>query len=85
MERNWAGNHAYGARILHRPAGVDEVRELAAACERIRVLGTRHSFTAIADSEELMLLDALPAEVRVDHARSVVSAAGGDSYGALAA
>ena len=55
MERNWAGNHAYGARILHRPAGVDEVRELAAACERIRVLGTRHSFTAIADSEELML------------------------------
>ena len=85
VERNWAGNHAYGARILHRPAGVEEVRELAAARERIRVLGTRHSFTAIADSEELMLLDALPAEVRVDHARGVVSVAGGVSYGALAA
>ena len=85
MERNWAGNHAYGARVLHRPGGVEEVRELAAGRERIRVLGTRHSFTAIADSEELMLLDALPAEVRVDHARGVVSVAGGVSYGALAA
>ena len=83
VEQNWAGNHAYGARVLHRPGSLEEVRELAAARQRIRVLGTRHSFTAIADSEELMLLDALRGG-RVDHARGVVSVAGGISYGALA-
>ena len=84
MERNWAGNHAYGARALHRPGSVEEVRELAATRPRIRVLGTRHSFTALADADELMLLDGLPAEPTVDHERSTVSVPGGLSYGALA-
>ena len=84
MERNWAGNHAYGARALHRPGSLEEVRELAASRPRIRVLGTRHSFTAIADSDELMSLERLPADVAVDRGRGTVAFAAGLRYGDLA-
>jgi hypothetical protein len=65
-ETNWAGNHTYRAAALHRPASVDQVRELVAGASRLRVLGSRHSFTDIADSEVLLSLDGLPAEVAVD-------------------
>jgi xylitol oxidase len=84
VERNWAGNHAYAARALHRPASLEELQELVARSPRIRVLGTRHSFNAIADSDELVSLERLPAEVTADPAAGTVSVPGGMSYGALA-
>ena len=81
---NWGGNYAYGAGRLHRPASVEEVQEIVADAPRLRVLGSRHSFTAIADSAELLSLDALPADVTVDHSARTVSVGAGVSYGALA-
>ena len=84
MERNWAGNHAYAARALHRPGTLEELQELVAGAPRIRVLGTRHSFNAIADSDELVSLAGLPAGVTADRASGTVSVPGGMSYGALA-
>jgi xylitol oxidase len=83
VERNWAGNHAYGARKLHRPGTVEELQELIASAPRIRVLGTRHSFHAIADSDELVSLERLPADVSVCDA--TVTCPGAMTYGALAA
>lgn len=83
-ETNWAGNHIYGAAALHRPATLDQVRELVAGAGRLRVLGSRHSFNDIADSAELLSLDGLPAEVAVDHAAGTVSFAAGLRYGELA-
>ena len=82
--RNWAGSHEYRARALHRPATLDEVRAIVARAPRVRVLGSRHSFTDIADSEELIALDGLPAAVAVDRAAGTASAAAGMTYGALA-
>src|SRR5215211_5920527 len=84
VERNWAGNHAYGARELHRPATLEELQELVASSSRIRVLGTRHSFNAIADSEALVSLERLPADVTADREAGAISLPGGMSYGALA-
>lgn len=84
MERNWAGNHAYGARELHRPATLEQLQELIAGAPRIRALGTRHSFNAIADSDELVSLQGLPDDIAVDHAAGTVALAGGVSYGTLA-
>ena len=81
---NWGGNYAYRAGSLHRPESVEEVQEIAAAAPHLRVSGSRHSFTAIGDSAVLLSLDALPADVIVDHAASTVSFCGGVSYGALA-
>jgi xylitol oxidase len=85
VERNWAGNHAYGERKLHRPATLEELRERIAAAPRIRVLGTRHAFNAITDSEELVSVDRLPAEVEHDSDAGTVRVSAGMRYGTLAA
>jgi alditol oxidase len=84
VEHNWAGNYAYRARALHRPRSIAEVQELVAAAPRVRVLGTRHSFSAIADSEELIVLDGLPLEFTVDCPPGTFSFPAGLSYGAVA-
>jgi alditol oxidase len=49
------------------------------------VLGSRHSFNDIADADELLSLDWLPAGVAVDHAAGTVSCSGAVRYGELAA
>ena len=48
VERNWAGNHAYRARI-ERPRSVAELQEVVAREPRVRALGSRHSFTDVTD------------------------------------
>ncbi len=84
MERNWAGNHTYRAARLHRPGTLERLREIVAGAPRVHVLGSRHSFTDVADSAELIALDELPADVRVDHAAGTVSFGAGLRYGELA-
>ena len=86
---NWAGNYRYGARSLHRPSSLDRLREIVSAAPSVHVLGSRHSFNAIADAEELISLealhseDALPADVLVDHDARTVSFGAGLKYGEL--
>lgn len=81
--RNWAGNFTYGASRLHRPASLEEVQELVAAAPRVRVLGSRHSFTGIADSTELLSLEAVTGTVDVSADRRTVTVDGGVRYGQL--
>jgi alditol oxidase len=81
---NWAGNFTYGARKLHRPATLEQLQEIVASAPRIRVLGSRHSFTDIGDSRELLTLDGLSADVVVDHAAGTVAFAANLRYGELA-
>lgn len=49
----------------------------------VHVLGSRHSFNGIADAEELISLEALPANVVVDHETQTVTFGGGVEYGEL--
>jgi alditol oxidase len=79
---NWAGNYAYRASRLHRPASLDEVRAIAARARRLRVVGSRHSFTGIGDADELMTLGSLPADVEMGE--GTVSFAAGMTYAELA-
>ena len=81
-ETNWAGNHTYAAARIHRPASVDELAELVAGAERIRVLGSRHAFNDIADADELVSLDGLPAAIEVGD--DWVACGGAVRYGELA-
>jgi xylitol oxidase len=83
-ERNWAGNHAYGPGPLRRPTTVEQVRDIVASTARVRVLGSRHSFTDIADSDELITLEGLPADVQVDRAAGTVTFGAALAYGHLA-
>jgi alditol oxidase len=83
-EVNWAGTHAYRATRIHRPSTVEELQEIVARAPRIRVLGSRHSFSDVADSAELVSLEGLPADIVVDRDRMTVSVGAGVRYGELA-
>ncbi|OLF05578.1 hypothetical protein BLA60_35460 [Actinophytocola xinjiangensis] len=84
MERNWAGNLTYRATRLETPTSIDELRQLVAETPRIRALGSRHSFSDVADTPAVLVsLAELPGTVTVDGDRVTVPAA--TSYGDLAA
>ncbi|TCC27156.1 D-arabinono-1,4-lactone oxidase [Kribbella speibonae] len=46
---NWAGNISF-ASALQRPRSIAELQDLVGRSEKVRVLGTGHSFNRIADS-----------------------------------
>ncbi|MCT7356845.1 FAD-binding protein [Streptomyces sp. 15-116A] len=85
--RNWAGNITYTAKELHRPRSLTALRALVADSARVRVLGSGHSFNAIAEpgAEGVLLsLADLPTEVDVDAAARTVRVGGGVRYAELA-
>jgi xylitol oxidase len=83
--RNWAGNHTYGAQRVHHPTSVDALRDIVAAGDRVRALGTRHAFSDLADTTgDLVSTQDLPPEIGIDAERRSVRVAGGVSYGVLA-
>jgi xylitol oxidase len=81
---NWAGNVAFGAARIHQPTSVEELQQIVAAAPRIRVLGSGHSFNAIADSAELVCLRGLAGHVEIDRAAGTVTCPAGLTYGELA-
>jgi alditol oxidase len=81
---NWSGNYVYGASALHRPRMLGELQGLVASARALRALGSRHSFTSLADSAELVALDGLPGHIEVDRAGQTVTAPGSTTYAALA-
>jgi xylitol oxidase len=83
-EANWAGNYRYRARAIHRPATLEQLRELLSGGRRMRVLGSRHSFSDIADSDELVSLERIERGTVVDRSAMTVSLGGATTYGELA-
>ena len=81
---NWAGYHEYAATVLHRPRSLEELSDLVARTPRIRALGSRHSFSDLADAPELVSLDAMPPDIRIDPETETVSFSAGLRYGDLA-
>ena len=75
---NWARNVAFTARRYHAPTSVEELCDLVHSSPKVRVIGARHSFSTIADSDgDLVTLEHLPSVLELDpEARAVtVSAA----------
>ena len=83
--RNWAGNLMYrAARVVH-PATIDGLQQVLAAGGPVRVLGTRHSFNDLADTEgTLIATDRLPVHVDTSSGPGGVRLLGGLRYGDLA-
>jgi alditol oxidase len=81
--KNWAGNYTYRAQKLHQPSTIEQVQEIIANAPGVRVLGSRHSFNDIADSSELITLEAMPMDVVVDHEADTVSFNAALKYGEL--
>lgn len=85
MRTNWAGNYSYRATGLHRPGTVAEVQAMVRQARNLRVLGTRHSFNDIADTDGIQLsLEGLDRVVAIDPGRRRVTVDGGIRYGELA-
>ena len=53
--RNWAGNVHYAARAFHEPTTLDELRRLVAGSDRLRAVGSGHSFTPVCASEDTLV------------------------------
>lgn len=82
---NWSASLRYGARALHAPRDLDELRRLVAGSRRIRALGTRHSFSPIADTDgDLVTLEGMPRDVEIDERAGTVTVPAALRYGDLA-
>jgi len=81
---NWAGNITFGARRLHRPRALAELREIIAAGGPLRILGSGHSFNRMADTAgDLVSLLGMPRIVEIAADRRTVRVDGGIRYGEL--
>ena len=82
---NWAGNIEFSAAELRGPASVAELQEIVAGAERVRALGSGHSFNRIADTGGVLVsTSGLPPVIDIRPEQSVVRVAGGIRYGELA-
>ncbi|CAL4861208.1 FAD-binding protein [Microbacterium sp. MM2322] len=82
---NWSRNIRYSAARLVAPRTVDELREVVAASDSVKALGSRHSFTRIADTGGTLVSTAeLDLPIQVDAAHKRVRVGGGVRYGELA-
>lgn len=82
---NWAGNIAYAAERLVAPRTLDELVEVVTSTPKVRVLGSRHSFSPIADTDGVLVsLAALDGAPQIDSACGTVRVPGGLRYGDLA-
>ncbi len=90
---NWAGNLAYAARELIAPRSLDELADALTragdAGHRVRVLGSRHSFNDIADTDGVLIsLAQLSGDdggaARPELDGEIVRVPGGMRYGELA-
>lgn len=85
FETNWAGNHRYRAKRFARPGNVDELAALLTSSPAVRLIGSRHSFNDIADSDDLVISTAgLPSDISIDAGARAVTVGAGVRYGDLA-
>ncbi len=82
---NWSRYYEYGASVLHRPTNLEELSKIVERAPRIRALGSRHSFSGIADSDVLVTLQDMPRDIRIDEETETVSFGAGIRYGELGA
>ena len=84
MIANWAGNVRFQPRRMHRPRSMDELRRALHGHERVRVVGSAHSFTDVADTEGVLIdLAEMPRGLDVDSAGRRARVSGGWTYGDL--
>ncbi|RCG24982.1 FAD-binding protein [Sphaerisporangium album] len=78
---NWAGNVAFRAERVERPSSLEELRALVARSGKVRVLGSGHSFTRIADTPGVLVsLDGLPMGIEIDEDGTGVRVTGSVRY-----
>lgn len=81
---NWSGNYSYQAPTVAYPTSIEELQSLVREAKKVRALGSRHSFNAIADSDEVLIsLEKLPRQVEIDAEKGTVTFTGNMTYAEL--
>ncbi len=81
---NWAGNLTYSTDNLHQPKTVAKAQQTIRDCNKLRALGTRHSFNTIADSTANQVnLNKFDQAMSVNAEEQTVTVDAGVSYGHL--
>lgn len=81
---NWAGNLKYSSKTRLFPNDLEELRGIVTSNEKIKVIGSRHSFNEIADSLHLhVCTERLNNILNIDEENLQVTIEGGVLYGDL--
>jgi len=80
----WAGTHTFRAHRLHTPSAIEEAADVIANSDRVRAVGTRHSFNDIADGAAMISMLDIEPGLSLDTEARTVWVAGGTRYGELA-
>lgn len=84
ITHNWAKHVAFGAASMHFPRTVADVQEIVRSSAKVRAVGARHSFNAIADTTgALISLRALERRIDIDAQARTVTVDGGITYAEL--
>lgn len=82
--RNWAGHFTFGAGRFHAPTNVADIQRIVHDARKLRVVGSRHSFNTIADTDgDLLSLRQLKRRIDIDSAARTVTIDGGVTYADL--
>lgn len=82
---NWAGNLEYGTGRLHSASDQEDLRRFVRANSKFKVLGTKHCFNDIADTDtQFLSLRSMDKIVSIDTEKKFVTIEAGMAYGQLA-
>jgi alditol oxidase len=82
--KNWAGSFEYSTGNVHYPETTEQLQDIILRCDRLRPLGSRHSFNRIADSKQnLVSMQAFNKVVSLDKNLNTITVEGGIKYGEL--
>ncbi|GAB3292719.1 FAD-binding protein [Pseudoclavibacter terrae] len=82
---NWAGSLTYTAREIVAPASIAEVASAVAEADQVHALGTRHSFSDVADAAGVLIdLSRIPLDLVIDEREGSASMSAAASYGQVA-
>ncbi len=82
---NWAGNVRFRAARQHLPETVGELRHIIATRDHVRILGTGHSFSPLADTPaDQVSVAGLPRHLTIAADRRSVTVSAGMRHGEIA-
>ena len=83
---NWSRNQQFKAARVHEPNNLDELRRIVASSDQVKAIGSRHSFTTIADtSGDHISLGNFDEIIEIDRQRQTARVGAGIPYGRFCA
>jgi len=83
--KNWSGNVTFEANLVVRPTSIEDIKSAVKAADKVRALGSAHSFNQIAASKDVLLsFEHFPKDIEIDTASKQVRIAAGVRYGEAA-